>query len=262
MSANFDFLRNFNNDLHYLACIIEDEIYESPSAVLTDATTFLEIIIYEIFKKYDLSTESLPYFKDKVIALSNGGFISKDLTKNLIKAYQKRNKMHSYNGDVKNHLNLNKNRAVHIHRLLFNVSWLYYQEYCEDSFKAPQPSYIHPSRLKNEVFIENKIEGGKCIICGSNTKTDDEVFCSECKYKIEKSDNLKTLRKHFGFKDGFKRNDLIVMGFEKGYVGSFLQELKNEELIYSVGKLNKIDKEISERPMIWLLFKSCSVTLS
>ena len=74
MSANFDFLRNFNNDLHYLACIIEDEIYESPSAVLTDATTFLEIIIYEIFKKYDLSTESLPYFKDKVIALSNGGY--------------------------------------------------------------------------------------------------------------------------------------------------------------------------------------------
>ena len=168
-------------------------------------------------------------------------------TKNLIKAYQKRNKMHSYNGDVKNHLNLNKNRAVHIHRLLFNVSWLYYQEYCEDSFKAPQPSYIHPSRLKNEVFIENKIEGGKCIICGSNTKTDDEVFCSECKYKIEKSDNLKTLRKHFGFKDGFKRNDLIVMGFEKGYVGSFLQELKNEELIYSVGKLNKIDKENTTR---------------
>lgn len=243
MSANFDFLRNFNNDLHYLACIIEDEIYDSPSAVLTDATTFLEIIIYEIFKKYDLSTESLPYFKDKVIALSNGGFISRDLSKNLIKAYQKRNKMHSYNGDIKNHLNLNKNRAVHIHRLLFNVSWKYYQEYCDDSFKVPQPSYVHPSRLESDVFGQNKIDGGKCIICGSKTKTEDEVFCSECKYKIEKSDNLKTLRKHFGFKDGFKRNDLIGMGFEKGYVGSFLQELKNEELIYSVGKLNRIDKE-------------------
>ena len=243
MSANFDFLRNFNNNLHYLACIIEDEIYDSPSAVLTDATTFLEIIIYEIFKKYDLSTESLPYFKDKVIALSNGGFISKNLSKNLIKTYRLRNKMHSYNGDVKNHLNLNKNRAVHIHRLLFNVSWLYYQEYCEDSFKVPQPSYVHPSRLESDVFGQNKIAAGKCIICGSKTKTDDEVFCSECKYKIEKSDNLKTLRKHFGFKDGFRRNDLIEMGFEKGYVGTFLQELKNEELIYSVGKLNMIDKE-------------------
>ena len=29
MSSNFDFLRNFDNDLHYLACIIEDEIYDS-----------------------------------------------------------------------------------------------------------------------------------------------------------------------------------------------------------------------------------------
>ena len=180
MSANFDFLRNFNNDLHYLACVIESEIYDSPSAVLTDATTFLEIIIYEIFKKYDLSTESLPYFKDKVIALSNGGFISKDLSKNLIKAYQKRNKMHSYNGDVKNHLNLNKNRAVQIHRLLFNVSWRYYQEYCEDSFKVAQPSYVHPSRLESDVFCKDNIDKGKCIICAGKTKT-NEIFCSECK---------------------------------------------------------------------------------
>ena len=242
MSANFDFLRNFNNDLHYLACVIESEIYDSPSAVLTDATTFLEIIIYEIFKKYDLSTESLPYFKDKVIALSNGGFISRDLSKNLIKAYQKRNKMHSYNGDVKNHLNLNKNRAVQIHRLLFNVSWRYYQEYCEDSFKVAQPSYVHPSRLESDVFGKDNIDDGKCIVCAGKTKT-NEIFCSECKYKIEKSDNLKTLRKHFGFNDGFKRNNLIEMGFEKGYVGTFLQELKNEELIYTVGKLNMIDKE-------------------
>lgn len=216
--------------------------YDSPSAVLTDATTFLEIIIYEIFKKYDLSTESLPYFKDKVIALSNGGFISRDLSKNLIKAYQKRNKMHSYNGDVKNHLNLNKNRAVQIHRLLFNVSWRYYQEYCEDSFKVAQPSYVHPSRLESDVFGKDNIDKGKCIVCAGKTKTND-IFCSECKYKIEKSDNLKTLRKHFGFKDGFKRNDLIEMGFERGYVGTFLQELKNEELIYTVGKLNMIDKE-------------------
>lgn len=242
-STNFDFLRNFNNDLHYLACIIEDEIYESPSAVLTDATTFLEIIIYEIFEKYDLSMESLPYFKDKVIALSNGGFISRDLSKNLLKTYRLRNKMHSYNGDVKNHLQLNKNRAVHIHRLLFNVSWLYYQEYSNDSFKVAQPSYTHPSRIKNEIFVGNETFENKCIICENKTKTDDEIFCGECKYKIEKSDNLKTLRKHFGFKDGFRRNQLVEMGFEKGYVGSFLQELKNDDLIYSVGKLNFIDKE-------------------
>lgn len=243
MSANFDFLRNFNNDLHYLACIIEDEIYESPSAVLTDATIFLEIIIYEIFKKYDLSTESLPYFKDKVMALYNGGFISSDLRTNLIKAYQKRNKMHRYNGDIKNHLNLNKNSAVQIHRLLFNVSWLYYQEYCEEQFKVAQPSYVHPNRILNEIFAENKIDNRKCIVCGDETRTEDEVFCSECKYKIEKSDNLKTLRKQFGYKEGFKRNHLVKMGFERGYVGPFLQELKNEEIIYNVGTLNRIDRE-------------------
>lgn len=247
MSANFDFLRNFNNDLHYLACIIEDEIYESPSAVLTDATTFLEIIIYEIFKKYDLSTESLPYFNDKVMALYDGGFISPDLRKNLIKAYQKRNKMHSYNGDIKNHLNLNKNRAVQIHRLLFNVSWLYYQEYCEEQFKVAQPSYVHPNRILNEIFAENKIDNTKCIVCGDETRTEDEVFCSECKYKIEKSDNLKTLRKQFGYKDGFKRNDLVKMGFERGYVGPFLQELKNEDIISNMGKLNIIDRENATR---------------
>ena len=112
MSTNFDFLRNFDNDLHYLACIIEDEIYESPSAVLTDATTFMEIIVYEIFKKYDLKMESLHYFSDKISALSMAGFLSKDLKKYLLKAYSIRNKMHSYNGDAKNHIQLNQMRAI------------------------------------------------------------------------------------------------------------------------------------------------------
>ena len=35
MSANFDFLRNFNNDLHYLACVIESEIYDGTVKNLT-----------------------------------------------------------------------------------------------------------------------------------------------------------------------------------------------------------------------------------
>ncbi|MBE6501269.1 MAG: hypothetical protein E7Z79_02380 [Methanobrevibacter thaueri] len=247
MSANFDFLRNFDNDLHYLACIIEDEIYDSPSAVLTDATTFLEIIIYDIFKKNELKMDDLVYFKDKIMFLSQAGFLSPELKKHMLKAYSIRNKMHSYNGDAKNHIQLNQLRAVHLHKLLFNVSWLYYSENSPDQFKVAQPSYIHPSRLKNDILIKSEIGNGKCIICESKTKSEDELFCQECKYKIEKSDNLKTLRKHFGFKKGIKRNELIEMGFEKGYIGPFLQELKNDDLINSVGKLNFIDKENTDR---------------
>ena len=247
MSSNFDFLRNFDNDLHYLACIIEDEIYDSPSAVLTDATTFLEIIIYNIFKDNELEMEDLVYFKDKIMFLSTAGFLSPELKKHLLKAYSIRNKMHSYNGDAKNHIQLNKLRAVHIHKLLFNVSWLYYMENSPKQFKASKPSYIHPSKLKNDILTKSEIGNGKCIICESKTSSEDETFCRECKYKIEKSDNLKTLRKHFGFKEGFKRNDLIVMGFEKGYIGPFLQELKNDDLINSAGKLNFIDKENANR---------------
>lgn len=247
MSPNFDFLRNFDNDLHYLACIIEDEIYDSPSAVLTDATTFLEIIIYDIFKKNELEMTDLVYFKDKIIFLSQAGFLSPELKKQMLKAYSIRNKMHSYNGDAKNHIHLNQLRAVHLHKLLFNVSWLYYSENSSNQFKVAQPSYIHPSRLKNEELVKSELGNGKCIICESKTSSEDEIFCRECKYKIEKSDNLKTLRKHFGFKEGFKRNGLIEMGFEKGYIGPFLQELKNDDLINSVGKLNFIDKENTDR---------------
>lgn len=243
MSSNFDFLRNFDNDLHYLACIIEDEIYTSPSAVLTDSTTFLEIIVYDIFKKNKLEMDDLVYFKDKIIFLSKAGFLNPELKKQMLKAYSIRNKMHSYNGDAKNHIHLNQMRAVHLHRLLFNVSWLYYSENSHDSFKVAKPSYTHPSRLKDEILIKSEIGNGKCIICESKTKSEDEIFCRECKFKIEKSDNLKTLRKHFGFKEGFKRNTLIEIGFEKGYVGPFLQELKNDDLISSIGKLNFIEKE-------------------
>jgi len=243
MSSNFDFLRNFDNDLHYLACIIEDEIYDSPSAVLTDATTFLEIIIYDIFKKNELQSDGLVYFKDKIQFLSAAGFLSTDLRKQMVKAYSIRNKMHSYNGDAKNHIHLNQLRAVNLHKLLFNVAWLYYSENAPNQFKVSKPSYIHPSRLKNDVLVQSELGNGKCIICEGKTASEDELFCRDCKYKIEKSDNLKTLRKHFGFKKGFKRNDLIEMGFEKGYIGSFIQELKKDDLINSVGKLYFIDQE-------------------
>ena len=243
MSSNFDFLRNFDNDLHYLACIIEDEIYTSPSAVLTDATTFLEIIVYEIFKKNELEMDDLVYFKDKIMFLSQAGFLTPELKKHMLKAYSIRNKMHSYNGDAKNHIHLNQMRAVHIHRLLFNISWLYYIENSQEGFKARKPNYTHPSRLKDEILIKSEIGNGKCIICEKKTKSEDELFCRECKYKIEKSDNLKTLRKHFGFNEGFKRSQVIEIGFEKGYVGPFLQELKNDDLINTVGKLNFIDRE-------------------
>lgn len=243
MSSNFDYLRNFDNDLHYLACIIEDEIYTSPSAVLTDATTFLEIIVYEIFKENELKMEGLVYFKDKIMFLSQAGFLTPELKKYMLKAYSIRNKMHSYNGDAKNHIHLNQIRAVHIHKLLFNVSWLYYSENSPNGFKVGKPSYTHPSRLKDDTLIKSEIVNGKCIICEGRTKSEDEIFCRQCKYKIEKSDNLKTLRKHFGFKKGFKRSQLVEIGFEKGYIGPFLQELKNDDLVNTVGRLNLIDME-------------------
>ena len=243
MSSNFDYLRNFDNDLHYLAGIIEDEIYTSPSAVLTDATTFLEIIVYEIFKKNELEMDGLVYFKDKIMFLSQAGFLTPELKKHMLKAYSIRNKMHSYNGDAKNHIHLNQMRAVHLHKLLFNVSWLYYSENSHEGFKAAKPSYVHPSRLKDDVLIKSKIANGKCLICEAKTKSVDEIFCRKCKYKIEKSDNLKTLRKHFGFKKGFKRSELVEIGFEKGYIGPFLQELKNDDLVNTVGRLNLIDME-------------------
>lgn len=247
MSSNFDYLRNFDNDLHYLACIIEDEIYTSPSAVLTDATTFLEIIVYVIFKKNELEMDDLVYFKDKIIFLSQAGFLTPELKKHMLKAYSIRNKMHSYNGDAKNHIHLNQVRAVRLHKLLFNVSWLYYSENSPKGFKAAKPSYVHPSRLKDDVLIKSEIGNGKCLICEGKTKSVDEIFCRKCKYKIEKSDNLKTLRKHFGFKKGFKRSQLVEIGFEKGYIGPFLQELKNDDLVNTVGRLNIIDMENTNR---------------
>lgn len=243
MSPNFDYLRNFDNNLHYLACIIEDEIYTSPSAVLTDATTFLEIIVYEIFKKNELEMDDMVYFKDKIIFLSKAGYLSQNLKNHMLKAYSIRNKMHSYNGDAKNHISLNQVRAARIHKFLFNISWLYYNENSHNQFKIPKPSYIHPSKLKDEILIKSEIGNGKCIICEEKTRSEDEIFCSKCKYRMEKSDNLKTLRKHFGFKKGFKRKEMVEIGFEKGYLGPLLQELKNDGVIISVANQNFIDKE-------------------
>lgn len=66
MSPNFIFLKNFNRNLYILAKTIEKEIYSSPSAVLADGTTFLENLLFDVFKKVNHELDLHIPFVDKV----------------------------------------------------------------------------------------------------------------------------------------------------------------------------------------------------
>lgn len=251
MSSNFNFLKNFNRNVYILAETIEKEIYTSPSAVLTDGTTLLENLVFDIFKRVNHELDLHIPFVDKVEFLSKSNYITNNLKKYLLKSYKIRNAMHSINDNVEDHLKLNKLRAVNMHKYLFLSTWLYYDEFCHDSFKSSKPSYIHPDKINKGIFHENNIEIKKCIVCGTPLKSKGSFFCNHCKEKLQRSDELKSLRKSIGSKNPFKKDKLIELGYSKELRNQLLIELRTEGYVNIVGRLNyfnneKINQLISE----------------
>ncbi len=243
MSSNFKFLKNFNRNLYILADTIEKEIYTAPSAVLADGTTFLENLIFDIFKRVNHELDLRIPFADKVEFLAKSNYISINLKKNLLRSYRIRNSMHSINDNVEDHLKLNKLRAVNMHKYLFISAWLYYDEFCDDIFKSSKPSYIHPDKINKGIFNENNIEIKNCIACGTPLGSKNSLFCPHCKEKLHKSDELKSLRKSIGSKTPFKKDRLIELGYSKELRNQLLIELRNEGYVKIVGRLNYFNNE-------------------
>ena len=140
--SNFDFLKNFNNELYELGLKLEEDVIEAPRAVTADATLFLEILVKDIYKlsKNRLDNDQISFYK-KIDNLYRVGVISYIYKNKLQEAYNLRNKIHQNYNNFEDELSI----AFDIHQRLYYISKKYFKDFHDNQRFINIPDYKKPS---------------------------------------------------------------------------------------------------------------------
>lgn len=93
--SNFDFIKEFDNTLYVLGSQVEKNVTVSPSAVITDASRFLEYLLKKLMEKVNLKYNSYKDFYEQLDAVYRLGEISFNYKQLIYSAYLLRNKIHA-----------------------------------------------------------------------------------------------------------------------------------------------------------------------
>lgn len=216
--TNFDFLKDFNNDLYQIGIKLEEDTISSPRAVTADATLFLETLVKSIYEKSKRKLESsvISFYK-KIDNLYRAGEISYIYKNKLQDAYNLRNKIHN-NQDMAEETKL----AFDLHKRIYYISKKYFRDYCTDGRWVSIPDYRKPK--PDSVHFDN------CIICGSENSGSKSNMCDRCNRKIDNINILISLKNTLN-EDKFTKNDLINFGLSEIESNSFLRDLLKENVI-------------------------------
>ena len=228
--SNFDFLKNFNEELYELGVKLEDDVLNSPRAVTADATLFLETLVADIYRQSNKKLENrLISFYKKIDNLYRNGVITYIYKNKLQDAYNLRNKIHKSNQDAKEELKI----AFDLHKRLFYISKKYFQDFCENERYTNIPEYKKP--------VKKDINFDKCIICGRQNTESLSNMCGECNQKIENANLLLTLQNTYGKRE-FTRYDLISMGISESESISLLMNLTGKNILVKKGSHYKFNE--------------------
>ncbi|WP_458453069.1 hypothetical protein [Methanobrevibacter sp.] len=235
--SNFDFLKNFNNELYKLGMKLEEDVLESPRAVTADATLFLETLVKDIYKLSNTKLENrLISFYKKIDNLYRQGVITYIYKNKLQDAYNLRNKIHKNYQDSKEEISI----ALDLHKRLYYISKKYYKDFCETRKHTAIPEYKIP--VKKDIKFNN------CIICGCKNTQSSSNMCDECNKKIEDANLLLSLKNTYG-KEKFKRSDLINAGISESESISLLMNMTRDNIITKNGQFYTFNKQNFENHM-------------
>jgi len=214
--TNFDFLKDFNNDLFEIGVKLESDVLNSPRAVTADTTLFLETLVGDIYRRSGKKiTENLISFYKKIDNLYRQGAISYIFKNKLQDAYNLRNKIHS-----KQNIEDEERLAYDLHQRLYYISKKYFSDFADK--QIPVPDYVKPS--KEDISFEN------CIICGCENSHSNSNMCDDCNQKINNVNILLSIKNTFKDSD-FTKNDLIKYGFSESETMALLIDLSKENVI-------------------------------
>ena len=264
--SNFDFLKDYDEDLYKLGNRIEEQVNVSPSGVKADSTTFLERVLKILLAEAGLKYDSWKDFSDQVDALFQSDLkIPYSYCEKIKDAYRFRNKIHDDFDEIEKH---EYQDALQLHKKLFYIAKKLYRDYNDnyDVYKGT-PSYKPIELDTTDDVIEQvkipdfadvvDIEYDYCIICGEPNHSNYSICCEKCNRVMDNANNFISIRNAFGKNSKFTKEDLIEYGIPEGYINQLITNLVREDVLREKGReitfnnmqfdayMSKIDKYIA-----------------
>ena len=263
--SNFDFLKDFDEDLWKLGNRIENEINISPSAVKADATPFLEHILMLLLEKINKQYIPRKDFYSQLDSVYREGLIPYNFKNNIYSAYLLRNKIHEDIDEIeKDEYYI----ALKLHKKLFYIAKKFYRDFnsdYDDYIGVPEykPIVLDTSDDEIELIDERDfsemldISYDYCVACGEPNHSNYSIFCPQCNRVMDNANNFISIRNTFGKDAKFTKEDLIEYGMSEGYINQFLNSLVRENILMVKGRfisfnnlhvneyLSKVDKIIA-----------------
>ena len=242
--SNFDFLKDFDEQLWKLGNRIENEINSSPSAVKADATPFLEHILIKLLQKVNKKYNPRKDFYSQLDSIYRVGLIPYNFKNNIYSAYILRNKIHDDFDEIE------KDEyyvALKLHKKLFYIAKKFYRDFNDDYDEyigVPDYKPLELDTSDDEIeLIEERdfsqmldISYDYCIACGEPNHSHYSIYCIQCNRLMDNANNFISLRNTFGKDAKFTKEDLIEYGMSEGYINQFLSSLVRENILTVKGR--------------------------
>ena len=242
--SNFDFIREFDNTLYVLGSKVEKNVNISPSAVITDASRFLEYLLKKLMEKAGLKYNSYKDFYEQLDSVYRLGKINYDYKQLIYSAYLLRNKIHAdFDEFQKNEVQF----ALSIHEKLYYIAKKYYQDNYEnyDQYKGiPSFKPIELDTTDDEIeqvkipdfndIVDIKYD--YCIICGEPNHSNYSLLCPDCNRKLDDANNFISIRNYFGKNSSFTKEDLLEYGLKEAYANQLISSLTRQDMLKVKGR--------------------------
>lgn len=232
---NFEFLKDFDNDIYTLLSEFEMEAVKNPKTAESYVTPFLEKVVNDMLQRNNNAIDN-PYvgFSKRVDKLYELKIIDYKFKCMLLEAYQMRNAI--THKSIEDFLRQDNRIPFQLHRSLFDIAWKYFELYNENYYCLEKPEYtpIYNLNSKTEEITLKPSDNRNfrhCIICGKTNDSKNSNFCRSCSNELEYQNEIINLK-----------NNLDINHFTKEEVNQIHSGMYTSQLLIELTTKNLLKK--------------------
>ena len=232
---NFEFLKDFDNDMYTLLSEFEMEAVKNPKTAESYVTPFLEKVVNDMLQRNNNAIDN-PYvgFSKRVDKLYELKIIDYKFKCMLLEAYQMRNAI--THKSIEDFLRQDNRIPFQLHRSLFDIAWKYFELYNENYYCLEKPEYtpIYNLNSKTEEITPKPSDNRNfrhCIICGKTNDSKNSNFCRSCSNELEYQNEIINLK-----------NNLDINHFTKEEVNQIHSGMYTSQLLIELTTKNLLKK--------------------
>jgi len=245
---NFEFLKDFDNDMYTLLSEFEREAVKNPKTSESYVTPFLEKVVNDMLQRNNNAIDN-PYvgFSKRVDKLYELKIIDYKFKCMLLEAYQMRNAI--THKSIEDFLRQDNRIPFQLHRSLFDIAWKYFELYNENYYCFEKPEYtpIYNLNSKTEEITPKPSDNRNfrhCIICGKTNDSKNSNFCRSCNNELEYQNEIINLKNNLNISHFTKEE--VNQIHSSMYTSQLLIELTTKKLLKKTNRhysLNEAEYE-------------------